>query len=83
MLDRERPPMPQTYDVLVKGGTLVNHDGAGVRDIGVTAGRIAAIPAPVISSAPLASRLSKVVPATWARSIAWAATVRPPVPTLR
>ncbi len=35
--------MPQTYDVLVKGGTLVNHDGAGVRDIGITAGRIAAL----------------------------------------
>ena len=35
--------MPQTYDVLVKGGTLVNHDGAGQRDIGIKDGRFAAI----------------------------------------
>ena len=35
--------MPQTYDVLVKGGTLVNHDGAGLRDLGISGGRSAAI----------------------------------------
>ncbi|HEX8665653.1 MAG TPA: dihydroorotase [Beijerinckiaceae bacterium] len=35
--------MPQTFDLLLKGGTVVNHDGRGVRDVGVTAGRIAAI----------------------------------------
>ncbi len=35
--------MPQTYDLLVKGGTLVNQDGVGLRDIGIAAGRIAAI----------------------------------------
>lgn len=35
--------MPQTFDLLVKGGTLVNHDGIGPRDIGVVDGRIAAI----------------------------------------
>ena len=35
--------MPQTYDLLVKGGTLVNHDGIGPRDIGIVDGRIRAI----------------------------------------
>ena len=35
--------MPQTFDLLLKGGTVVNHDGRGVRDVGITAGRIAAI----------------------------------------
>jgi dihydroorotase len=32
-----------TYDTLFRGATVVNHDGAGVRDIAVTKGRIAAI----------------------------------------
>src|SRR5690242_13853713 len=35
--------MSATYDVLLKGGTVVNHDGVGERDIGVIGGRIAAI----------------------------------------
>lgn len=35
--------MSPTYDLIVKGGTVVNHDGAGVRDVGVRDGRIAAI----------------------------------------
>jgi len=35
--------MAQTFDLLLKGGTVVNQDGAAVRDIGVVAGRIAAI----------------------------------------
>ncbi|MGH6814918.1 MAG: dihydroorotase [Hyphomicrobiaceae bacterium] len=35
--------MTETYDVVLRGGTVVNHDGAAVRDIGVRAGRIAAI----------------------------------------
>jgi dihydroorotase len=35
--------MPETFDVLVKGGTVVNHDGTGVRDIGIRNGRITAI----------------------------------------
>jgi dihydroorotase len=35
--------MSATFDVVLKGGTVVNHDGTGVRDIGVRAGRIAAI----------------------------------------
>jgi dihydroorotase len=35
--------MPETFDVLIKGGTLVNHDGTAERDIGIRDGRIAAI----------------------------------------
>ncbi|MBX9684036.1 MAG: dihydroorotase [Hyphomicrobium sp.] len=35
--------MTVTYDLIIKGGTVVNHDGVGIRDIAVTAGRIAAI----------------------------------------
>ena len=35
--------MAQTYDLILAGGTVVNHDGAGRRDIGVIAGRVAAI----------------------------------------
>ena len=31
------------YDVILKGGTVVNHDGEGVRDIAIAGGRIAAI----------------------------------------
>ena len=33
--------MTQRFDVILKGGTVVNHDGEGVRDIGITKGRIA------------------------------------------
>jgi len=32
--------MAATFDLIVKGGTVVNHDGTGVRDIGVREGRI-------------------------------------------
>jgi len=35
--------MPETYDLILKGGTVVNHDGEGMRNIGVRAGRFAAI----------------------------------------
>ena len=35
--------MPQTFDLLLKGGTVVNHDGRGVRDVGVIGGAIAGI----------------------------------------
>lgn len=35
--------MGNSFDLVLKGGVVVNHDGAGVRDIGVRAGRIAAI----------------------------------------
>jgi dihydroorotase len=35
--------MSDTYDLILRGGTVVNHDGEGVRDIAVKGGRIAAI----------------------------------------
>src|SRR3954471_6242412 len=35
--------MTNTYDLIVRGGIVVNQAGEGVRDIGITAGRIAAI----------------------------------------
>lgn len=35
--------MATSFDLILKGGTVVNHDGIGVRDVGVTNGRIAAI----------------------------------------
>jgi dihydroorotase len=35
--------MSETYDLLLKGGTVVNHDGEGRRDLAVKAGRVAAI----------------------------------------
>lgn len=35
--------MTQTFDTVLKGGTVVNHDGIGVRDVGIADGRIAAI----------------------------------------
>ena len=35
--------MSETFDMILKGGVVVNHDGAGARDIGIRAGRIAAI----------------------------------------
>ena len=35
--------MAETYDLILKGGTVVNHDGEGVRDLGLRGGRFAAI----------------------------------------
>src|SRR6202035_5554924 len=35
--------MSQSYDVILKSGTVVNQDGEGVRDIAVSNGRIAAL----------------------------------------
>lgn len=35
--------MSQTFDLILRGGTLVNHDGVGKADIGIRDGRIAAI----------------------------------------
>ena len=32
--------MADSYDLVLKGGTVVNHDGEGLRDIGIRAGRI-------------------------------------------
>lgn len=35
--------MTQTFDTILKGATIVNHDGTGSRDIGIRNGRIEAI----------------------------------------
>jgi dihydroorotase len=35
--------MAEAYDVVLKGGTVVNHDGVGARDIGIRSGKIAAL----------------------------------------
>ena len=35
--------MAETYDLLITGATIVNHDGAGVRDLAIKDGRIAAL----------------------------------------
>jgi dihydroorotase len=35
--------MTETFDLVLKGGTVVNHDGTGVRDVGIRSGRIAAL----------------------------------------
>jgi len=35
--------MAQRYDLILKGGTVVNHDGEGARDLGISGGRIAAL----------------------------------------
>jgi dihydroorotase len=32
-----------TFDLLLRGATVVNHDGAGVRDVAISGGRIAAL----------------------------------------
>jgi dihydroorotase len=36
-------PMPLSFDLILRGGSVVNHDGVGKRDIGVVEGRIAAL----------------------------------------
>ena len=35
--------MAETFDLILKGGTVVNQDGEGVRDIGIRSGRFAAL----------------------------------------
>jgi N-acyl-D-aspartate/D-glutamate deacylase len=35
--------MTQTFDTILKSGTVVNQDGEGVRDIGISGGRVTAI----------------------------------------
>jgi dihydroorotase len=35
--------MAANYDLILKGGTVVNHDGEGIRDVAVSGGQIAAI----------------------------------------
>jgi dihydroorotase len=44
--------MDQSYDLLLKGGTVVNHDGVRALDVGVSNGRIAALGG--VASAPAA-----------------------------
>ena len=39
----QEKPLAETFDLVFKGGTVVNHDGAGAADIGVRGGRIAEI----------------------------------------
>ena len=35
--------MAETFDLILKGGTVVNHDGEGLRDLGIKDGRFAGI----------------------------------------
>src|ERR1700733_14893517 len=35
--------MPETYDLIVRGGEVVNHAGRGLADVGVIGGKIAAV----------------------------------------
>ena len=35
--------MSATFDLILRGGTVVNHDGEGMRDVGIVAGRIHAL----------------------------------------
>src|SRR5262249_22779442 len=35
--------MPETFDLILKGGVVVNHDGEGARDVGIRGGKFAAI----------------------------------------
>jgi dihydroorotase len=35
--------MPETYDLIVRGGEVVNHAGRGPADVGVRGGKIAAV----------------------------------------
>jgi len=48
--------MAETFDLLITGATVVNHDGAGVRDIAIKNGRIAALGQ--LASAPAAETLN-------------------------
>src|SRR5690242_15587388 len=43
--------MTQRFDVILKGGTVVNQDGEAVRDIGITNGRITELGPPSQGSA--------------------------------
>src|SRR5262245_11883405 len=35
--------MPQSFDLVIKGGTIVNHDGVAQGDVGISGGRITAL----------------------------------------
>src|SRR5437762_3030229 len=39
----EEKTMPQSYDLILKGGVVVNQDGRGERDVGINGSTIAAI----------------------------------------
>jgi dihydroorotase len=39
----ERLAMAETYDLILKGGTVVNHDGEALRDLGIRGGRFVRI----------------------------------------
>src|SRR6185312_2535741 len=41
--EKAQGTMTKTFDVILRSGTIVNQDGEGVGDIGVSDGRIAAI----------------------------------------
>ncbi|MHA7871840.1 MAG: dihydroorotase [Hyphococcus sp.] len=43
--------MADAFDLILKNGVVVNHDGEGLRDIGVKAGKIAALDVPGTASA--------------------------------
>ncbi len=43
--------MAETFDLILKGGVVVNHDGEGQRDLGIRNGRFAAIGDLSLSSA--------------------------------
>ena len=36
-------PVPRSFDMILKGGTVIDHTGSGMRDIGIEAGKIAEI----------------------------------------
>jgi dihydroorotase len=44
--------MSETFDLILRGGTVVNHDGEGLRDVGIRAGRITAIGELGMATAP-------------------------------
>ena len=41
----------QNFDLILRGGTVVNHDGIGARDVGVIGGKIGALDVPASASA--------------------------------
>ncbi|MEM1192916.1 MAG: dihydroorotase [Pseudomonadota bacterium] len=43
--------MTETYDLILKNGTVVNHDGAGARTVGIRDGKIASLMVPDSASA--------------------------------
>ena len=54
--------MAETYDLILKGGTVVNQDGVALRDLGIRAGRFAAIGDLSRASAGETDRLPRPAP---------------------